>query len=88
VEGWVNEQDEMDMGEIIALESAIQLVCFLLTKVSISRCSGLGILWAWAWGSVRFLSSQGNCRLLEFTSVASGYGIKNSIQVVFLISNM
>ena len=34
VEGWINEWDEMDADELMALESAIQLVHFLLTKVS------------------------------------------------------
>jgi hypothetical protein len=34
VEGWIDERDEMDADELTALESAIQLVCFLLTKVS------------------------------------------------------
>ena len=34
MEGWVNEQDKIFMDKIMALESAIQLVHFLLTKVS------------------------------------------------------
>ena len=34
MEGWIDEQDEMDADELMALESAIQLVHFLLTKVS------------------------------------------------------
>jgi len=34
VEGWVDEQAEMDTDELIALDNAIQPVHFLLTKVS------------------------------------------------------
>jgi hypothetical protein len=34
VEGWVDKWDEMDPGELMALDNAIQLVCFLLAKVS------------------------------------------------------
>jgi len=34
VEGWIDERDEMDTNELTALESAIQPVRFLLTKVS------------------------------------------------------
>ena len=34
VEGWIDEQDKIDANELTALESAIQLVRFLLTKVS------------------------------------------------------
>jgi hypothetical protein len=34
VEGWIDERDEMDANKLTALESAIQPVRFLLTKVS------------------------------------------------------
>jgi hypothetical protein len=34
MEGWVDERDEMDPGELMALDNAVQLVCFLLAKVS------------------------------------------------------
>jgi hypothetical protein len=34
VEGWVDEWAEMDTDELTALDNAIQLVHFLLTKVS------------------------------------------------------
>jgi len=34
VEGWVDEQAEMDIDELTTLDNAVQLVRFLLTKVS------------------------------------------------------
>jgi hypothetical protein len=34
IEGWVNEWDEIDAGKLTALDNAIQLVHFLLAKVS------------------------------------------------------
>jgi hypothetical protein len=34
MEGWVDKQAEMDTDELTALDNAIQLVHFLLTKVS------------------------------------------------------
>ena len=34
VESWINEHAEMDTEELMALDNAVQLVCFLLTKVS------------------------------------------------------
>ena len=34
VEGWIDEWNEMDADELMALESAIQPVRFLLTKIS------------------------------------------------------
>jgi hypothetical protein len=34
VEGWVDEWDEMDPGELMALDNAVQPVRFLLAKVS------------------------------------------------------
>ncbi len=34
MEGWVDEQDEMDTDELQALDNTIQPVRFLLTKVS------------------------------------------------------
>jgi hypothetical protein len=34
VEGWVDEQDDIDVDKLQALDNAIQPVCFLLTKVS------------------------------------------------------
>jgi hypothetical protein len=34
VEGWVDERDEMDAGELTALDNAIQPVHFLLAKIS------------------------------------------------------
>jgi len=34
IEGWVDEQAEIDMDELTALDNAVQPVRFLLTKVS------------------------------------------------------
>jgi hypothetical protein len=34
VEGWVDEHDEMDAVDLIALDNDIQPICFVLTKVS------------------------------------------------------
>ena len=34
MEGWVNEQDEMDMDDLMALDNDVQPIRFVLTKVS------------------------------------------------------
>ena len=34
VEGWVNEQDEMDVDDLMALDNDVQPIRFVLTKVS------------------------------------------------------
>jgi hypothetical protein len=34
IKGWVDEWAEIDIDELMALDNAVQPVCFLLTKVS------------------------------------------------------
>ena len=34
VEGWVDERDEMDTVDLMALDNDVQPICFMLTKVS------------------------------------------------------
>jgi hypothetical protein len=34
VEGWVDEQDEIDTVDLMALDNDVQPICFVLTKIS------------------------------------------------------